>query len=124
MGSREPASPALKLRPQESSNKKKPLQLELGPQKSLDRRSSPRGTRGTEQSESASALSVEFRESECSEESDRQQDQLDTYINDREGYDRFLQELLRVSERLNKSEIMDTYLLSSIKNTQLRNAFK
>ena len=49
---------------------------------------------------------------------------LDTYVKDRENYDKFFSEILSNIERLDQKEIMDTYLLSSIKNTQLRNAFR
>jgi hypothetical protein len=83
-----------------------------------------RGSQGSDGSESASAVSFEFRQSECSEEEDRLQSRLDTYINGRESYDQFYQDLRGVAARLDKREIMDIYLLSSIKNTQLRNAFR
>ena len=46
------------------------------------------------------------------------------YVADKEDYDAFFKDIAEVAEKVDKQEIIDTHLQSSIKNTQLRQAFK
>lgn len=42
------------------------------------------------------------------------------YVAEKEDYDAFFKDIAEVAEKVDKQEIIDTHLQSSIKNTQLR----